>query len=330
LRVEQVKKSIPLVKPFASEHSTQVEEDRVSESKSIPWQSSKEQPQARAGDGRKQYPVPDDPLVVIEPSRSWEALKLGDLWAYREVFYFLMWRDVKVRYKQTVFGVAWAIIQPLLLMISFAFFFGFLARVPSNGVPYGIFVYVALVPWTFFSNAIANSGNSLVGNSNLITKVYFPRMLIPAAAVGAGLVDFAIACLLLVPLVIYYGISLTWGLLMTPILITLTALLALSVGIWMAALNAKYRDVRYALPFLIQLWMFATPIIYPLSLLPENLRWILKLNPLTGIIEGYRSALFGHPFDWAGLGFSSAVTLVSLVYFAYVFRRMEDSFADVI
>lgn len=274
--------------------------------------------------------LPDKPLVLIEPGHSWAALNLRDLWEYRELFYFLMWRDIKVRYKQAFFGVAWAIIQPLFLMITFTFFFGQLVRVPSDGIPYPLFIYAAVVPWTFFSNALASSGNSLIGNSNLITRVYFPRLLIPAASVGAGLVDLAIALLLFLGLMPYYEMTPSWKILMVPALIMVTTMLALAVGVWMAALNARYRDIRHALPFVIQLWMFSTPIIYPMSIVPEDLRWVIAINPLTGIIEGYRSALFGRPFDWPSLAFSTATALVSLVCFTYLFRRMEDSLADVI
>lgn len=276
------------------------------------------------------YHLPEKPLVVIEPHRSWVALNLRDLWIYREVFYFLVWRDIKVRYKQTVFGVAWAIIQPLFLMFAFAFFFGQLVRVSSDGAPYPVWVYVGILPWTFFSNALANSGNSLIGNSNLITKVYFPRLIIPSAAIAAGLLDFAIAFTLLLGFIPFYGLGLSWNILMLPPLVLLVTLLALAVGIWTSALNARYRDVRHALPFVIQLWMFATPIIYPLSIVPQEYRWIIALNPLTGIVEGFRAALFGWPFDWGALAFSAAITLLLFVFFVYVFRRMESSFADVI
>lgn len=279
---------------------------------------------------RALYHLPEKPLIVIEPHRSWVALNLRDLWAYREVFHFLVWRDIKVRYKQTVFGVAWAIIQPLFLMLAFAFFFGQLVRVSSDGAPYPVWVYVGILPWTFFSNALANSGNSLIGNSNLITKVYFPRLIIPSAAIAAGLLDFAIAFTLLLGFIPFYGLGLSWNILMLPPLVLLVTLLALAVGIWTSALNARYRDVRHALPFVIQLWMFATPIIYPLSIVPQEYRWIIALNPLTGIVEGFRAALFGWPFDWWALGFSTAVTLLLFVFFIYVFRRMESSFADVI
>jgi lipopolysaccharide transport system permease protein len=275
--------------------------------------------------------LPEEPLVKIRPSRRWVALNLRDLWAYRELLYFLTWRDVKVRYKQTVLGAAWAIIQPLCTMLIFTLFFGKLAKVPSDGIPYPIFAYAGLLPWTFFSNAITSSGNSLVGSSNLITKVYFPRMIIPGAAVGAGLVDFAIAFVILGGLMIYYGVALTWSLLALPLLIALTALLALGVGLWTSALNVKYRDIRYALPFLIQLWMFASPIIYPASLMPQKWRWVLWLNPLTGIIEGYRASLLGRtPLNWSSLAISSVITLALLVYSALEFRRMERTFADVV
>ncbi len=274
--------------------------------------------------------LPAAPLVVIEPNKAWSALDLSDLWAFRELLYFLTWRDVKVRYKQTELGIAWAIIQPLLTMIIFTLFFGRLAGVPSDNIPYPVFAYAGLLAWTFFANAITNSGNSLVGNANLITKVYFPRMLIPGAAVAAGLVDFAIAFLILVALMVYYSIGVTWSILMFPLLVVLTTLLALGTGMWLSALNVKYRDVRFALPFLVQLWMFLSPVIYPASFLPAQYRWLLWLNPMAGIIEGYRSALFGRPFDWIALGVSAAITMFLLVYSSYSFRRMEKNFADIV
>ena len=274
--------------------------------------------------------LPDVPLVTIEANKAWNASELRDLWAYRELLYFLMWRDVKVRYKQTELGIAWAIIQPLLTMLIFTLFFGRLAGVPSDNVPYPIFAYAGLLPWTFFANAIGNSGNSLVGSANLITKVYFPRMIIPGAAVAAGLVDFAIGFVILVVLMFYYGIAIGWGLLMFLPLVLLTTLLATGMGMWLSGLNVKYRDVRFALPFLIQLWMFVSPVIYPASFLPSQFRWLLWFNPMTGIIEGYRSSLFGLPFNWIALGSSAAITLLLLVYAAYSFRRMEKSFADIV
>ncbi len=271
-----------------------------------------------------------EPLVKIRPAASWVPLNFNQLWAYRELLYFLMWRDVKVRYKQTVLGAAWAIIQPLFTMLIFTLFFGRLAGVPSDNVPYPVFVYAGLLIWTFFSNALSNSGNSLVGNQNLLTKVFFPRIIIPGATVGAGLVDLAIGFLVLIGLMIYYSVPLTWGVLLVPVIIVFVTLLALGVGMWVSALNVKYRDVRFALPFAIQLWMFLSPIIYPSTFVPAKWRWLLTLNPLTGLIDGFRASLFGHPFNWTALTISIAITLTILVYAAYVFRRMERSFADII
>ncbi|HTG93735.1 MAG TPA: ABC transporter permease [Pyrinomonadaceae bacterium] len=276
--------------------------------------------------------LPDEPIVVIEPRDSWRMLDLSELWAYRELVYFLTWRDVKVRYKQTFLGVAWAIIQPLFTMIIFTLFFGRLAGLEdrTNGIPYPLFAYAGLLPWTFFSNALTNSGNSLVGSANLITKVYFPRMIVPGAAVAAGLIDFAIGFIILIPLLIYYRITPTWNLFMLPVLVALITVLATAVGMWLSALNVKYRDIRFALPFLIQLWMFVSPIIYPASILPAKWRWLLELNPLTGIIEGFKSALFGVPFNWTSLAISAVLTLLSLVYAAFSFSRVERRFADIV
>ena len=276
------------------------------------------------------HDLPEVPLISIRPSGRWAALNLSEVWAYRELLFFLIWRDVKVRYKQTVLGAAWAIIQPLCTTIIFTLFFGRLANMPSDGIPYPLFAFAGLTIWTFFSNAVTNSGNSLVGSSHLITKVYFPRMIIPGAAVGAGLLDLAIASVILLGMMFWYGTPLTFGLLLFPVIILLTALLALGVGMWMSALNVKYRDIRYALPFLIQLWMFATPIIYPTSLVPAKWRWALALNPLTGIIEALRAALFGRPLDWTLLIISAIATLLILVCAAFAFRSMEKSFADVV
>ncbi len=276
------------------------------------------------------YQMPEEPLVVIKPSKGWIPLNLSDLWQYRDLLYILAMRDVRVRYKQTALGALWAIIQPLFTMLIFTLFFGRLAGMPSDNIPYPLFAYAGLLPWTFFSNAVTSSGNSLVGNANLITKIYFPRMIIPMATVAAGLLDFFIAFGLLVVLMFYYGVGLSVNILMLPVLILLTALLAIGVGMWMSALNVKYRDIRYALPFIIQLGMFATPIIYPASLVPDKWRWLLALNPLTGQIEAYRSAFFGKPFDWFALAISTVLTLVILFYAAFTFRRMEKSFADII
>ena len=271
-----------------------------------------------------------EPLVVIQPSRSLRLLSLKDLWAYRELLFFLTWRDVKVRYKQTALGAAWAILQPLFMMVIFTIFFGRLAGVDSAGIPYPLFALAGLVPWTFFSNAITTSGNSLVGSANLITKVYFPRLIVPAAAMLAGLVDFALAFLLFVVMMVYYRVTPTVQVLFLPVLIVMTALFALGVGTWMAALNVKYRDVRFALPFLIQLWLFVSSVILPSSALAPRWRWLLMLNPMSGIIEGYRSSLFGLPFDWPAIGTAAIITVLVLIYSIYSFARVERGFADII
>jgi len=274
--------------------------------------------------------LPAEPLVVIQPSNRLSLLNLKDIWAYRELLFFLTWRDVKVRYKQTALGAAWAILQPLFMMIIFTIFFGRLAGVASAGIPYPLFALAGLVPWTFFANAITASGNSLVGSANLITKVYFPRLIVPAAAMLAGLVDFLLAFLILVAMMFYYRVTLTVQILFLPVLILLTALFSLGVGTWMSALNVKYRDVRFALPFLIQLWLFVSSVILPSTSVPQKWRWLLMLNPMSGIIEGYRAALFGLPFDWPALGIASALTIVVLLYAIYAFGRVERSFADII
>ena len=269
------------------------------------------------------------PLLVIE-NRRWTDLELRDLWTHRDLFFLLAWRDVKIRYKQTVLGAAWAILQPLLTMIVFTFLFGKLARVPSEGQPYAIFSYAGLLPWNFFVAAVTNSSNSLVSSSNLITKVYFPRLLVPTAAVGAALVDIAIASLILLVLLPIYGVGFHASLILFVPLVALTAVTASAAGIWTSALNVKYRDVRYALPFAIQILMFLTPVIYPVSFLPERWRWVLRLNPLSGIIEGFRAAVFGRPFHWNGVAISAVITFALLAGATYVFRRMEGEFADVI
>src|ERR1051325_2869693 len=274
--------------------------------------------------------LPAEPLVVIQPTRRWSILSFADIWAYRELLFFLTWRDVKVRYKQTALGAAWAILQPLFMMLIFTIFFGRLAGVASAGIPYPLFALAGLVPWTFFANAITASGNSLVGSANLITKVYFPRLIVPAAAMLAGLVDFLLAFLLLVILMFYYRVTMTIQILFLPVLILLTALFSLGVGTWMSALNVKYRDVRFALPFLIQLWLFVSSVILPSTSIPQKWRWLLMLNPMSGIIEGYRAALFGLPFDWPALGLATLLTILALVYAIYAFARVERSFADII
>lgn len=274
--------------------------------------------------------LPEKPLFTIAPSHGWVALNLADIWAHRELLYFLTWRDIKIRYKQTALGALWAVIQPLFPMLIFTLFFGRLAKMPSDGIPYSIFAYSALLPWTYFAAAVSNSSNSVVGSSNLITRVYFPRMIIPASAVLAALVDFAIAFVLLGCLMVWHRIPPTLSVLMLLPLIALVTLLSLGLGMLLAGLTVKYRDFRYAMPFLIQLWMFATPVIYPASLVPAKWRWVLALNPLTGVIEGFRSSLFARPFDWGSLAFSAVFTIFMLIYAAYSFRRQERIFADLI
>ena len=274
--------------------------------------------------------LPQEPLIVIQPGGRWSALNLKNIWAYRELLFFLTWRDVKVRYKQTALGAAWAILQPVFMMLIFTIFFGRLAGVDSAGVPYPLFALSGLVPWTFFSNAVTASSNSLVGSANLITKVYFPRLIVPTAAMLAGLVDFFLSFLVLVALMVYYRVALSTHVLVLPLLVFFTALFSLGVGTWMSALNVKYRDVRFALPFLIQLWLFVSSVILPSSSVPAKWRWLLLLNPMSGFIEGYRSSLFGLPFDWFSLGIAAVITIAVLFYSAYSFTRVERSFADII
>jgi homopolymeric O-antigen transport system permease protein len=310
----------------------QVDDGAIATLDSFPGnpQSAIRNPQSNSPPAAVRNLQPEKPLVSIRAGDKSAAVDLKSLWAYRELLYFLTWRDVKVRYKQTLLGAIWAVIQPLFTMIMFSIIFGNLASLPSDGIPYPIFAYAALLPWTFFSNAVTKSGNSLVGSASLITKVYFPRIIIPAASVAAGLIDLMIAFGILIVLMIHYGVGMTWNLLMVPALVGMTTLLAVAVGMWTSALNVKYRDIQYALPFAVQLTMFATPIIYPASIVPERWRWTLNLNPLTGIIEGYRSAFFGRPFDWGALGASAAITIALLFYAAYHFKRVERTFADVV
>jgi lipopolysaccharide transport system permease protein len=269
-------------------------------------------------------------LVVIEPAKSSAALDLRALWAYRELLYFLVWRDLKVRYKQAALSVAWVVMQPVLTALIFTVTLGKLAGVPSDGAPYPVFVFAGLLPWGYFSSAVLNGSNSLVGSSNLITKVYFPRVIVPLAAVGARLVDMGVSCVILLALMLYYDVPLTWRLALLPGLVALVTLLALGVGMWLSALNVRYRDVGVALPVLMQLWMYLSPVVYPVSLVPEKWRLVYSLNPLVGIIEGFRASVLGRGLDWRALAVSAAVTAGLLVYSSYAFRRMERSFADVI
>ena len=273
----------------------------------------------------------DVPVFTVKPSRGWISLQLGELWKYRELIYFMTWRDIKVRYKQTVLGAAWAIIQPFFTMVVFSLFFGKLAKVPSDGIPYPIFAYAALVPWTFFANGLNQSSNSLVGNANLIKKVYFPRLVVPFSSVISGLVDFVLAFIVLVGMMLVYGIFPTINIVWLPLLLLLTFISALGVGLWLSALNVQFRDVRYTVPFLTQFWLFATPIAYPSSLLSEPWRTFYGLNPMVGVVEGFRWALLGA--DTAPgpmIIVSSIAALGLLIGGAFYFRRMEKTFADVI
>jgi lipopolysaccharide transport system permease protein len=276
------------------------------------------------------HPLPEEPLVTIEPGGAWGALDLRELWLYRELLYFLIWRDVKVRYKQAALGMGWVVLQPLLTTLIFTVFLGGLARVPSDGAPYLLFVYLGLLPWNFFSSAVNISGQSLVGNANLITKVYFPRVLIPMAAVGARFVDLGVSLVILAALMLYYGVAPTAGLLLMPLPIALAALLALACGMLAAALNVRYRDVGAVLPVLIQLCMYVSPVLYPVSMVPERWRGLYSLNPLVGIIEGFRASVLGRPFDRQSLAVSALFTVVLLVCSPFLFRRAEKGFADVI
>jgi lipopolysaccharide transport system permease protein len=271
------------------------------------------------------------PKIVIEPKKGWVPVDLKEIGSYSEVLYFLAKRDIKVRYKQTVLGGLWAVIQPVCTMVVFTLFFGRLAKIPSDGIPYPIFVYAGLLPWTYFANALAASGNSLVGSSHLITKIYFPRLIIPAASSLAGLLDFFIAMLVLGVLMIYYHFVPSTGILLFPVLVGLTFLCALGVGLWLSALNVQYRDIRYVIPFLIQVWMFLSPVIYPVSMVQGKYQWLLALNPMGGVIRAYRASLLGHiPIDWFLLGLSTAIIFALLVTGLYYFRRMEKHFADVV
>jgi len=267
----------------------------------------------------------------IAPSRGWVSLKFGELWEYRELLYFLIWRDIKVRYKQTVLGASWAIIQPLFTMVVFSLFFGQLGKMPSDGIPYPIFSFAALVPWTFFANGLNQSSNSLVGSSNLITKVYFPRLIVPLAAVLSGVVDFAVSFAVLLVMMFFFGIVPTLNFLWLPLLLLLAFIASLGIGLWFSALNVEFRDVRYLITFVTQLWLFATPIAYPSSMLPQPWRTLYGLNPMAGVVEGFRWALLGtNTAPGPIIAVSSTVAIIVLITGAFYFRRMERTFADLV
>jgi len=271
------------------------------------------------------------PVVRIQPAKGWVPLKLRDLWEYRELLYFLVWRDIKVRYKQTALGMSWAVIQPFFTMVVFSVFFGYLAKVPSDQIPYPLFSFAALVPWTFFASGLNQSSNSLVGSGTLISKVYFPRLIIPLASVFSGIVDFLVAFVVLLLMMFYYGFAPTINVLWLPLFLLLALVSSLGVGLWFSALNVNYRDVRYIVPFITQFWLLATPIAYSTSLLHEPWRTIYGLNPMVGVVEGFRWALLGtNTAPGPIVAVSAAAAVVILVSGAFYFRRMEKTFADVV
>lgn len=273
----------------------------------------------------------DLPVLVIEASTGWQAINFRDLWRYRELLYFLTWRDVKIRYKQTVLGAAWAVIQPVMTMVVFTIFFGRLGGMSQFAdAAYPIFVYSALLPWTFFAGAVSQSGQSLISAERLLTKVYFPRLIIPWSAAGGLLVDFAISFAVMLVLMIYYGVPPTMNLLLVPLLVLGTLTAALGVGTFLSALAVAYRDFRHVIPFMVQIWMFVSPVAYPYDIVPEKWRLLYALNPMAGIISGYRSAILGEPFRWGAIGISFAVALTSFIVGAAYFRRVERRFADIV
>ncbi|MBY0493479.1 MAG: ABC transporter permease [Cyanobacteria bacterium] len=270
------------------------------------------------------------PTIEIRPASGWSALDLGSVWEYRELVYYMVWRDIKVRYKQTALGIGWAVLQPLGSLIVFSLLFGRLAGLPSEGVPYPVFTMAALLPWQLFSNAFSGAANSVTGNAAVIGKVYFPRLIVPIAAVVATIVDFAIALFLLFGLMVWYGVPLRVTLLALPLFALAALVAALAVGLWTAALNVKYRDVRYLLPYALQLWLFVSPVLYSVSLIPDRWRVLYSLNPLVGVIQGFRWALFGGDSPWPLLASSMLVSTVWLIGGLFYFRRAEDEFSDII
>lgn len=273
----------------------------------------------------------EDLIVRVEPSKGWVSLKLGELWEYRELLYFLVWRDIKVRYKQTVLGGSWAIIQPFFTMVVFSIFFGKLAKIPSDGIPYPIFSYAALVPWAFFAHGLTQASNSLVGSSNLMKKVYFPRMAMPLASCLAGIVDFALAFIMLIGMIFYYGMVPTVHVVWLPFFLILAFITSLGTSLWLSAMYVQFRDIRHVVPFLTQIWLFATPIAYPSSLLSEPWRTLYAINPMVGVVEGFRWALLStKTAPGPMIVVSFLVALALLISGAFYFRRMERTFADVV
>jgi lipopolysaccharide transport system permease protein len=285
---------------------------------------------SRADQASPAAPRDDVPWIHITPSRGWVAIRLAELWHYRELLYFLAWRDVKTRYKQTALGVAWAIIQPFCTMVVFSLFFGRLANIPSDSIPYPIFAYAALVPWNFFANGLTQASTSLVLGSTIITKVYFPRLAMPIAAVLSGIVDFVLAFVVLLGMMLYYGLVPSPKVVLLPLLLVLALITSLGASLWLSALYVQYRDIRQVVPFLVQLWLFSTPVAYPSSLLSEPWRTVYGLNPMVGVVEGFRWVLLGTPAPGPMVLVSCLVALAVLIGGAFYFRRMEKTFADVV
>ncbi len=269
-------------------------------------------------------------LTIIEPTRGWRSVDLEEIWAYRELLWVLTLRDIKVRYKQTVLGAAWAVLQPVTIMIVFSIIFGRLVGVPSDGLPYPIFVFAGLLPWQLFASALSQSGQSVVGSSHLVSKVYFPRLIVPISSIGAALVDFVIASVLLVAMMLWYDVGFTSNLLMAPVLLLILVLCALGVGTLLSALTVAYRDFRHVLPFLVQVWFFMTPVIYPRDIASEKWAWLFSLNPMAGVVEGFRSAFLGRDFDWLAMSISAGVAVAFFLVGVAYFERVERRFADVI
>ena len=269
--------------------------------------------------------------LTIEPSKGWRHINIKELWQYRELLYFFTWRDIKVRYKQTAIGVVWALLQPFLTMVVFSVFFGRYAKMPSEGIPYPIFVYAGLLPWMLFSQSLTRSAQSVVGNSGLIKKIYFPRLITPLAAAMSAVVDFCISFFILFFMMLYFKIPFTFGWFALPGLVLITFMCSVGVGFWLAAINVMYRDVQYVVPFMVQLGLFLTPVIYPVSILPDKYAWVLYLNPMAGVIETYRALLLGYKaVPVGGLILSVVVSLLFFISGVYFFRRMEKTFADVV
>ena len=274
--------------------------------------------------------TPDLPVYDIVPARGWLPVHLGEVWAYRDLLYFLVWREIRVRYKQTALGVAWAIIQPFFTMVVFSIFFGRLAGIRTDGIPYPVFAFAALLPWQLFAFSLVESSNSIVANQRLLTKVYFPRVILPLASASVGLADFAIASVVLLGLMLFYGITPGLAILTAPLWVGLAVMTALAASLWLSSLNVRYRDVRYTLPFLTQLWLFSTPVAYPTSIVPDVWRPLYALNPMVGVVDGFRWALLGGPAPGTTVVVSAAVVLVVLAGGLFYFRRTERTFADVV